>query len=165
MPFIIANGVLQSTLQTKLWRHLIILVTSIIFEDMPMNNWEIWDKPRRITVKERSTAATKRLLLCNPLKPERRGNDHCIDSPLLPSCRTNKYFLLVRQDKLIKRFRDLPRDFTFEEMTALFKQCGFELGNKGVSPEIHSAIAMLARRAGMSINAFIRQVLAKEVDR
>jgi predicted HicB family RNase H-like nuclease len=49
-------------------------------------------------------------------------------------------------------------------MTALFKQCGFELSNKGVSPEIHSAIAMLAQRAGMSINAFIRQVLAKEVD-
>ena len=35
------QGVLQSTLQTKLWRHLIIMVTSIIFEDMPMNNWEI----------------------------------------------------------------------------------------------------------------------------
>ena len=70
-----------------------------------------------------------------------------------------------KKDKLIKRFGSLPRDFTFEEMTALFKQCGFELSNKGVSPEIHSAIAMLAQRAGMSINAFIRQVLAKEVDR
>ena len=31
-------------------------------------------------------------------------------------------------------------------------------------PEIHSAIAMLAQRAGMSINAFIRQVLAKEAE-
>ena len=69
-----------------------------------------------------------------------------------------------KKDKLIKRFRSLPRDFTFEEMTALFKQCGFELSNKGVSPEIHSAIAMLAQRAGMSINAFIRQVLAKEAE-
>ena len=36
--------------------------------------------------------------------------------------------------------------------------------NVRVSPEIHSAIAMLAQKAGMSINAFIRQVLAKEVD-
>ena len=38
-----------------------------------------------------------------------------------------------KKDKLIKRFRNLPRDFTFEEMTALFKQCGFELGNKGAT--------------------------------
>ena len=36
--------------------------------------------------------------------------------------------------------------------------------NVRVSPEIHSAIAMLAQKAGMSINAFIRQVLAKEAD-
>ena len=36
--------------------------------------------------------------------------------------------------------------------------------NVRVSPEIHSAIAMLTQGAGMSINAFIRQVLAKEVD-
>ena len=38
-----------------------------------------------------------------------------------------------KKDRLIKRFRSLPRDFTFEEMTALFKQCGFELGNKGAT--------------------------------
>ena len=36
--------------------------------------------------------------------------------------------------------------------------------NVRVSPEIHSAIAMLAQKAGMSINAFIRQVLAKEAE-
>ena len=36
--------------------------------------------------------------------------------------------------------------------------------NVRVSPEIHSAIAMLAQRAGMSINAFIRQVLAREAE-
>ncbi len=34
--------------------------------------------------------------------------------------------------------------------------------NVRVSPEIHSAIAMLAQKAGISINAFVRQVLAKE---
>ena len=34
---------------------------------------------------------------------------------------------------------------------------------KRVSPEIHSAIAMLAQEAGITLNAFIRQVLAREV--
>ena len=38
-----------------------------------------------------------------------------------------------KKDKLVKRFRNLPRDFTFEEMTALFKQCGFDLSNKGAT--------------------------------
>ena len=38
-----------------------------------------------------------------------------------------------KKDKLVKRFRNLPRDFTFEEMTALFNQCGFELNNKGAT--------------------------------
>ncbi len=38
-----------------------------------------------------------------------------------------------KKDKLVKRFRNLPRDFTFEEMIALFKQCGFELSNKGAT--------------------------------
>ena len=34
--------------------------------------------------------------------------------------------------------------------------------NVRVSPEIHSAIAALAQKAGITINAFVRQVLAKE---
>jgi len=36
-----------------------------------------------------------------------------------------------KKEKLLKRFRLFPRDFTFEEMTMLFKSCGFELSNKG----------------------------------
>ena len=36
--------------------------------------------------------------------------------------------------------------------------------NIRVSPEIHSAIAALAQKAGITINAFVKQVLAKEVD-
>ena len=36
--------------------------------------------------------------------------------------------------------------------------------NVRVSPEIHSAIAILAQKAGLSINALIRQVLAKEAE-
>ena len=36
--------------------------------------------------------------------------------------------------------------------------------NVRVSPEIHSAIAMLAQDAGITLNAFIRQVLAREVN-
>ena len=35
--------------------------------------------------------------------------------------------------------------------------------NVRVSPEIHSAIAMLAQEAGITLNAFVRQVLAREV--
>ena len=36
-----------------------------------------------------------------------------------------------RKEKLIKRFRTLPRDFTFEEVVTLFQGCGFTLENKG----------------------------------
>ena len=36
--------------------------------------------------------------------------------------------------------------------------------NVRVSPEIHSTIAMLAQQAGISINAFVRQVLAREAE-
>ena len=36
--------------------------------------------------------------------------------------------------------------------------------NVRLTPAIHRQIAILAQRAGMSINAFIRQVLAKEVE-
>ncbi|MBO4718474.1 MAG: type II toxin-antitoxin system HicB family antitoxin [Prevotella sp.] len=35
--------------------------------------------------------------------------------------------------------------------------------NVRVSPEIHSAIAMLAQEAGITLNAFVREVLAREV--
>ena len=36
-----------------------------------------------------------------------------------------------KKDKLIQRFCNLPRDFTFDEMVSLFAQCGFMLNNKG----------------------------------
>lgn len=35
------------------------------------------------------------------------------------------------KEKLIERFRSLPNDFTFDELTRLFKLCGFEIDNKG----------------------------------
>ena len=35
--------------------------------------------------------------------------------------------------------------------------------NVRISPDVHRQIAMLASKAGMSINAFIKQVLSKEV--
>ena len=38
-----------------------------------------------------------------------------------------------KKDKLLQRFKNLPRDFTFEEMEALFKCCGFTLNNKGAT--------------------------------
>ena len=34
--------------------------------------------------------------------------------------------------------------------------------NVRVSPEVHSSIAMLAENAGITLNAFVRQVLTKE---
>ncbi len=36
-----------------------------------------------------------------------------------------------KQDKLLKRFYNLPRDFTFDEMENLFTHFGFHLENKG----------------------------------
>ena len=35
--------------------------------------------------------------------------------------------------KLLQRFRNLPHDFTFDEMVALFSQFGFEINNKGAT--------------------------------
>lgn len=35
--------------------------------------------------------------------------------------------------------------------------------NVRLTPEIHSHIAMLAQRAGISINAFIKQALEKQI--
>ena len=38
-----------------------------------------------------------------------------------------------KRDKLIKRFKTLPRDFTFDEVESLFMGYGFELKNKGAT--------------------------------
>ncbi len=38
-----------------------------------------------------------------------------------------------KQDKLLRRFYNLPRDFTFDEMRSLFSQFGFHLENKGAT--------------------------------
>jgi hypothetical protein len=38
-----------------------------------------------------------------------------------------------KKEKLIKRFRTLPKDFTFEEVETLFGTCGFTLENKGAT--------------------------------
>lgn len=36
-----------------------------------------------------------------------------------------------KKEKLVKRFRTLPKDFTFEEVVTLFQIYGFSLENKG----------------------------------
>lgn len=36
-----------------------------------------------------------------------------------------------KKDKLLKRFNELPKDFSFDEMEMLFKQFGFHLEHKG----------------------------------
>ena len=38
-----------------------------------------------------------------------------------------------KREKLIRRFRTLPKDFTFDEVLALFEGYGFELDNKGAT--------------------------------
>ena len=40
---------------------------------------------------------------------------------------------MTKKDKLLKRLCTSPKDFTFEEMIAVFKCCGFELNNKGAT--------------------------------
>lgn len=37
------------------------------------------------------------------------------------------------KDKLVKRFKSLPSDFTFDELVRLFNLLGFELDNKGAT--------------------------------
>ena len=38
---------------------------------------------------------------------------------------------MSKSDKLIERFKTLPKDFTFEEMVKLLSIFGYELENKG----------------------------------
>ncbi|MFA7686620.1 MAG: type II toxin-antitoxin system HicA family toxin [Moheibacter sp.] len=38
---------------------------------------------------------------------------------------------MTKKDKLVKRFLSIPKDFTFDELIALFKHLGFEMRNKG----------------------------------
>jgi hypothetical protein len=38
---------------------------------------------------------------------------------------------MTKRDKLINRFFNQPKDFTFDEMTRLFGYMGFELNEKG----------------------------------
>ena len=35
------------------------------------------------------------------------------------------------KDKLIDRFKSIPRDFTFDELQSLFNQLGYSMDNKG----------------------------------
>lgn len=44
----------------------------------------------------------------------------------------NRY-TMNKQDKLLKRFYNLPRDFTFDEMVSLFRQFDFRVQNKGTT--------------------------------
>ncbi|MBR1487596.1 MAG: type II toxin-antitoxin system HicA family toxin [Bacteroidales bacterium] len=37
------------------------------------------------------------------------------------------------KEKLIERFKRLPKDFTFDELTRLFGYLGFKLDNKGAT--------------------------------
>lgn len=37
------------------------------------------------------------------------------------------------KDKLIERFKTLPKDFTFNELVAVFNSCGFKVNNKGAT--------------------------------
>ena len=54
------------------------------------------------------------------------------------------------RDKLIKRFRTMPRDFAFDEMIRLFAAFGFEVDNKGGTSG--SRLALVNRERGLSYN-------------
>jgi len=54
------------------------------------------------------------------------------------------------RDKLVKRFRTLPKDFTFDEMTRLFAAFGFEVDNKGGTSG--SRLALVNKSKGLSYN-------------
>jgi hypothetical protein len=41
------------------------------------------------------------------------------------------FVAMNKKEKLVKRFRTLPKDFTFEEVVTLFQIYGFSLENKG----------------------------------
>ena len=43
------------------------------------------------------------------------------------------FVTMNKKEKLIKRFKTLPRDFTFDEVVSLFQGYGFELANKGAT--------------------------------
>jgi hypothetical protein len=51
---------------------------------------------------------------------------------------------------LIKRFRALPKDFTFDEMIRLFGAFGFEVDNKGGTSGFR--LALINRDKGLSYN-------------
>ncbi len=40
---------------------------------------------------------------------------------------------MSKKDKLIERFKSLPKDFTFEELVTLLGYMGFELDNRGAT--------------------------------
>ncbi len=67
---------------------------------------------------------------------------------------------------------ELRRDFegAIDDYLLLCQERGLEprkpysgTFNVRVTPEIHSAIAALAQKSGITINAFVKQVLAKEI--
>lgn len=71
-----------------------------------------------------------------------------------------------------KDVNELKQDFegAIDDYIALCESRGIEPSkpysgafNVRVSPETHSAIAYLAQKAGVTINAFVRQILDKEV--
>lgn len=54
------------------------------------------------------------------------------------------------KEKLIRRFRSQPKDFTFDEMIRLFALFGFEVDNKGGTSG--SRLALVNRDKGLSYN-------------
>ena len=38
---------------------------------------------------------------------------------------------MSKKDKLLKRLKELPKDFTFDETRALLESCGYVMSNKG----------------------------------
>jgi hypothetical protein len=54
------------------------------------------------------------------------------------------------RDKLIKRFRTMPKDFSFDEMKRLFAGLGFDIDNKGGTSG--SRLAFINQAKGLTYN-------------
>jgi len=54
------------------------------------------------------------------------------------------------KEKMIRRFKSLPKDFTFDEMIRLFALFGFEIDNKGGTSG--SRLALVNKEKGLSYN-------------
>ena len=78
---------------------------------------------------------------------------------------------MSKSDKLIERFKTLPKDFTFEEMVKLLSIFGYELENKGRTSgsrvefhhEVHQAIMFHKPHPSNIIKEYVIKLVYKQL--